>query len=392
MLTDIGIRNLKPGAVRREIPDRTPLLYLVVQPSGRRRFVLRYRFHGVSRKVTLQAGITLAVARKLAADAALDLERDIDPRENRKEARRKAAESRANTLSAVVAEYLQRDSKLRTIGARERLLRRHVLPVLGERSIASIRRNEIVRLLDRVEDKSGTRTADVVLSVLRRVCNWHSLRDESYTPPFTRGMRRKLPSESERSRVLSDDELRRVWAAADAAGPFGVLVKLLMFTCARRGEVVGLVWHEIKGDVWHLPGARAKNKQDLQRPLSAATLALIQAQPHFDGCPFVLSGDGRRPLADHGAAKRALDEASGVSGWTIHDLRRCARSLLSRAGVSADIAERCLGHSIGGVRGTYDRHRYIDEMRKAFEALASLVEHIVDPQPNIAVMRGKQGG
>jgi integrase len=225
--------------------------------------------------------------------------------------------------------------------------------------------------------------------VLRRVCNWHSLRDESFQPPFVRGMRRKLPSESERSRVLSDDELRRVWIAAGTAGAFGVLVKLLLLTGARKGEVIGLAWHELKGGIWHLPAARNKTAQDLQRPLSSAVLALIEPQPRFDGCPYVLTGDGRRPLgASSSRPKRALDVVSGVSGWTIHDLRRCSRSLLSRCGVSVDVAERCLGHSLGGVRGTYDRHRYIDEMRNAYERLASLIEAIVDPQENVITLQG----
>src|SRR5262245_52671530 len=114
-LTDFSVKNMRAGPARREIPDGTLLLYLVLQPSGRRRFVLRYRFDGVSRKVTLQAGLSLAAARRTAADAALDLERGIDPREHRKDAKRKAAEAKANTLAAVCAEYLQRDAKLRTI-------------------------------------------------------------------------------------------------------------------------------------------------------------------------------------------------------------------------------------------------------------------------------------
>jgi integrase len=68
----------------------------------------------------------------------------------------------------------------------------------------------------------------------------------------------------------------------------------------------------------------------------------------------------------------------------LHDLRRTSRTLLSRAGISADIAEMCLGHALGGVRGTYDRFAYIDEKRKAFEALAALIEPIVH-RPKTAV-------
>src|SRR5262249_39756236 len=91
--------------------------------------------------------------------------------------------------------------------------------------------------------------------------------------------------------------------------------------------------------------------------------------------PFTLNGV--TGAASFSWPKRKLDAASGVTGWRLHDLRRTARSLLSRAGVNPDVAERCLGHAIPGVRGIYDRHRYIDEMRHAFEALAAQLDRIV---------------
>ncbi len=133
-----------------------------------------------------------------------------------------------------------------------------------------------------------------------------------------------------------------------------------------------MVRSEIVGRDWTLPKERNKAKVDLVRPLSSAALAVL---PETEG--FVFSPDGTKPFSTFSRDKRALDEASGTSGWTIHDCRRTARSLMSRAGVNSDIAERCLGHVIGGVRGTYDRHQYYDEKLKAFEALASLVDRIV---------------
>ena len=85
--------------------------------------------------------------------------------------------------------------------------------------------------------------------------------------------------------------------------------------------------------------------------------------------------------------KADIDRASGVSGWVLHDLRRTARSLMSCAAVPAEHAERCFGHLIGGVQGTYDRHRYQDEMRLAYEKLSALIDGIADPQPNVIALR-----
>jgi integrase len=104
---------------------------------------------------------------------------------------------------------------------------------------------------------------------------------------------------------------------------------------------------------------------------------------------FIFS-KSKKPLGGLDRHKRVIDEASGVTGWTIHDLRRTARSLMSRAGVNADIAERCLGHVIGGVRGIYDRHEYFEEKQRAFEALAGQIDRIVNPQDNVVPMRGER--
>jgi integrase len=75
----------------------------------------------------------------------------------------------------------------------------------------------------------------------------------------------------------------------------------------------------------------------------------------------------------------------------LHDLRRTARSLLSRAGVAADIAERCLGHVIPGVRGVYDRHKYRAEMLGAFEALAGQIDLIISPTENVVQLATRKG-
>jgi integrase len=386
-LTDISIRKLRPGPTRREIADRTPLLYLVVQPSGRRRFCLRYRINGASRKVTLAAGLSLSQARKAATDAAIEIERGNDPREARRAARQQAAAAAADTVRAVCEAYLRREApKLRTADQRVRLLGKHVYPAFGDRPISSVRRGEIVRLLDKVEDGSGSRTADVVLSILRRVFNWHAIRDDTFVPPIVRGMGRHDTAAHARSRILTDVELRRVWQAAETAGVFGALIKFLLLTGARRGEAGAMTWDEIDDTYWHLPGSRNKTGQPLTRPLSKMALAVLQAQPRIAGTPYVFTA-GRRPLMSITRLKKQFDAACGVVAWTIHDARRTARSLLSRAGVSADVAERCLGHVIGGVRGVYDRHAYQSEMRLAYETLVAQIERIVDPQENVVALR-----
>src|SRR5215469_4876418 len=114
----------------------------------------------------------------------------------------------------------------------------------------------------------------------------------------------------------------------------------------RRGEV--------NGSDWIIPEERYKTGFQLLVPLSKAAAAVLAAVPRLSRYNFVFAVSGKRPFSDFSTYKRDFDKACGVTGWTLHDLRRTGRSLMSRAGVNTDHAERCLGHLIGGVRGTYD--------------------------------------
>ena len=116
-------------------------------------------------------------------------------------------------------------------------------------------------------------------------------------------------------------------------------------------------------------------------------MRILDKTPKIGGT-FVFTKDGRRPIAGFSKGKAAFDAQCGIKDWTLHDLRRTARSLMSRAGVPSDHAERCLGHVMSGMRGVYDRHQYEREKLHAFEALASLIESIVNPKPNVTPLRG----
>jgi integrase len=150
-----------------------------------------------------------------------------------------------------------------------------------------------------------------------------------------------------------------------------------------------MTWAEIDGSDWVLPAARNKTKVDLVRPLSRAAQAILATLPKVG--EFVWSPNGgSRALTSFSDYKDTFDKASGVKGYRLHDLRRTARSLMSRAGVPTDHAERCLGHVIGGVRGVYDRHEYHAEKARAFEALAGIIERIVSGAPaGVVQLKGR---
>jgi integrase len=389
-LTDVSVRNLKPKTKPYEIPDaRARGLRVVVFPSGARSWIVRYRFGGRTRKLTLQSGLTLAAARLAAADAMHQLQQDRDPGETKKAARAKAAAAAADTVQAICTEYMTREGKkLRSAKRREKELARLIYPVLGSKPIASVTRTDLIRFFDRIEDGHGPVMADIARAILSRVFHWHEGRSE-FVSPITRAVaRRKTIKESARSRVLSDDELRRVWqTAAKASGPFPAIVRVLLLTAARRVEVSEMRWSELDGTDWVLPAARHKAKFDVVRPLSRAALDIIEAQPKIVDSPFVFTTNGRVPFRGFTRSKANFDKACGVKNWCLHDLRRTSRSLMSRAGIRPDISERVMGHAIAGVEGVYDRHTYRNEKADALTRLATLVDGIVNPRDNVTPIR-----
>jgi len=394
-------KKLTPAFVARVTPADNNQVYwdteqrgfgLLVLPSGQKRYVIQYRAFGRSRRMTFKPGLTLTDARKEAKAKLGDVAKGVDPLAEK----RRQEGAATNTLRAVTEEYMKREgAKLRSVDSRKATFERLIFPVLGARQIDDIRRSDIVRLLDKVEDERGSCMAHLVLAYISKVMNWHASRDDEFRSPIVRGMGRIKPADHARERVLTDEELRAIWQAAESAtGPFGSFVRFALLTATRRNEAAHMRRDELSNGDWIIPAERMKGKKGHKRdhlvPLSAAAKAIIDDLPVLG--PFVFTANGRRPIRGFATFKADFDRRCGVTGWRIHDLRRTARSLMSRAGVGADIAERCLAHVIGGVRGVYDRHAYRDEKAHAFAVLAALVERIVKPPAdNVVLLRSGEG-
>jgi integrase len=302
-------------------------------------------------------------------------------------------------LDLFVEKYAKKN--LRSGDMIEQQLRRLVAPRIGELGIYEIKRSNVSKMLDEIAEENGERMADLVLAYVRKGFNWYEVNghDDDFTSPVVRGMARTKPKERKRKRILADDEIRDVWTALDAGTEpecFAPLVKSLLLCATRRNESAKMHSTEFDGDLWTIPGERYKNKLDHVVPLTPQARVLIGGKPAGanGNSWFVFSTTGgAKPFSGFSKAKRELDKTiadireregrAPMLPWVLHDIRRTARSLMSRAKVATDHAERALGHVMGGVRETYDRYEYLDEKRAAFEALAVLVERILNPTANI---------
>jgi integrase len=358
--------NMKPGDIVYDTEVRG--FSARCWDSGAITYSIRYRTPNGRKRLTIgtHGNVTPDEARRIAKQRAGEIAGGADPQAVRVVS--------GKTVSIVWDEYSARVLKFKRSandqrGAFERLVR----PKIGDRSIYDLRRSDMTKMLDKIADDNGAVMADRMLAYLSAAFRWQQVRDDNFVSPIISGMARTSTKTLARERTLTDDEIRKIWKATKQ-GAFGALVRFLLLTAARRSEAAEMTHSEMDGTTWILPATRNKVKAELVRPLSKDAYAILSDMKDKSGFVFAIDG---KPLTGFSSRKKSLDKECGVTDWRIHDLRRTARSLLSRAGVSSDIAELCLGHVLPGIRATYDRHAYMDEKREAFEKLAKLVRTIV---------------
>lgn len=396
VLTDKMIADLEKKGTRYAYPDpQLSGLVVRVMPEGPNVFFAVARTPGgrAGKQVWHKIGSADVTSIADARDEAREVIKRIRSGQSAVAAIPVKPDSFQHVAENWIARHVVAKKKLRTRPEIERILKVYVYPQWASRDFVSLKRSDVAALLDQVESKHGATMADRVLEVVRSIANWFATRNDDYQPPFTRDMRRTTPEDRKRKRTLSDNELRHVWKQADDSDNFGALIKILLLCGQRRGAVLSMKWADIADDgTWTIPhNPREKvNAGSLKLPKMA--LDIINGQPKYASNPFVFAASrGNGPMNGFSRAKLKFDKACGVHDWTLHDLRRCARSLMSRCGIRPDIAERTLGHVVGGTIGqVYDRHEYDSEKADALKRLATLIDMIVnDRQAKVVQYKGR---
>ena len=276
---------------------------------------------------------------------------------------------------------------LRTAREMRRHIERYALPHWEKTAIHAIRRSDVNDLLRHIEREHGAQQADHVLSSLSSLFRWYAKEDDEFTPPVVAGMQRdpRPAQEQKRARILSDEEVRALWAATTEPTIYNGLVRFLLLSAQRWAKVIGMQHADLVEGLWTLPQESREKGSIGSVKLPALALQVIAETPQIAGSRFVFPTASGGRFGNEAVAKRRLDARlrellPDMQPWVHHDLRRTARSLMSRARVSSEHAERVLGHVLPGVEGIYDRHRYDDEKAMALQKLADLIGDILDPQ------------
>jgi integrase len=391
-LTARSVENTKPDPGRRlELPDGAlPGFYLVVQPSGAKSWAVRYRVNGRPKKFTLgpYPRLSLGDAREHARTALRLASEGRDPSALRTAAERDAEAATKLRFGTVVAEFIERYAKPRnrTWPETERLLTKADLAPWQERDLRAITRNEILTVLDRMVERGAPIQANRLVAALRRFFGWAVERGLLEVSPMAS---LKPPSaEAHRDRVLSDDELRAVWLAADEVGySFGPAVQLMILTGQRRSEVLEAEWREfdLERGLWSIPRERTKNGSGHVVPLAPPAVDLIRNLPRVGTSPrHLFTTNGTPPFSGvskaierlSALADKHLSGDAGHAPWRLHDLRRTFATGCARLGVPLHVVEKSLNHTsgtFGGIVAVYQRHDFLDERRSAMRIWA---EHI----------------
>jgi integrase len=394
-----------------------------VTASGGRTYLCQYTLHGHKWRVPLGvcSAVALAKAREAAAAIMGDVAKGRNPAAERKDAA--ATERARRTRNRLTLRVLIEDwNRLHLAGRRPSYAAEAVRALhyaFADRlddAAEDLDRSALVRALDALTRRrkrkgsegqgrpKGAAMTGRTAAYGRAAFAWAVKRGMVPANPFAH-----LPvakAVAKRERVLSDPEMAEIWrATGECSPPYGTIIRILILTGQRRGEVAGMAWGEISDDMatWTLPGVRTKNGVAHTVPLNATARDLLRvalSENANNHCPhngLVLPGALGTPFAGWSKAKHALDkaitdarakgaaaidkDAAPLLPWSVHDLRRTVATGLQRLGVRLEVTEAVLNHvsgSRGGIAGVYQRHDWALEKRAALDAWAAHVRSAIE--------------
>ncbi len=357
--------------------EQLPGFGVRVSKSGRKTFIVRYKGASGSKR-RLNLGVypvmSLAEARDEAREKLAAIAKGEDPQVE------KVAEREAVTFGELAEVYLERHAKIkkRRWQEDERILRVDLLPQWQRRKAKSLGRAEVTEILDAIVARGAPIMANRVKALISKIFNFGIGRGlVEHNPCLLVPMPAR---ERPRERVLSEEEICRVWCALDDEHPvMAATFRMRLLTAQRGVEVLKMRWRYIDGAWWTIPAHVAKNGLTHRVPLAPQALALLdKLRPLTGKGPWVFASP-RKPghpiVAVQKAAERIAKRADVE--FVPHDLRRTAASCMTSMGISRLVVSKLLNHIESGVTAVYDRHSYDSEKQDALARWSTRLDEIL---------------
>jgi integrase len=367
--------------------------FVRVSQEGKKSFGVMYRKAGTLRRMKLGTYPlqSLAKARKEATKVLRNAELGIDP------AAQKQEDRKAETFEQIAREYIERHAKIKKKSWKhdERVINKDLVPEFGKKKAKDITRRE-VRVFLELKAQTAPIMANRTRALIRKMFNWAIMSEIVESNPVY-----LIPApgkENRRDRVLTEDEIKRIWNAIDAdisdsddshrkmktlsAG----IMKLRLLTAQRGAEVMGMEWSELDLETgwWTIPGEKTKNGLSHRVPLSASALSIIRAMKAAvgDACSrFVFpSPKEEAHINNPQKALQRIQKATGID-FVGHDFRRTAASKMTGMGIPRLTVKKILNHVEQEITAVYDRHSYDPEKREALEAWAKRLMAAITETP-----------
>lgn len=395
MLTDTKLKNLKPQDKLYKVSDRDGL-YVAVLTSGTVSFRYDYRING--RRETLvigqygRDGISLAEAREELIAAKKLLKAGQSPAAAKRDGIKKirGAETFAVHTDSYMKHVILADS---TRAMKQAVIDRDILPVLGNKMMAEITTSMVRDLCDRIVERGGRATAVQAREIISRVYRHANDRGHGLFNPAADIKPSSIAIFKPRERTLTPEEIGLFFRTLDAIGAMGTMkmaLKLVLITMVRKGEFTNATWDEIdfKKWTWTIPSDRMKGSRAhvIYLPKQAQDI-LVGLQMCAGGSEYLVPGryNFRKPLSN--AALNSLidrtvkiinEDGEHIQGFTVHDMRRTASTLLHEAGYPSDWIEKALAHEQKGVRAVYNKAEYARQRAYMLQQWADMIDSWID--------------
>jgi integrase len=393
VLTEAKIKTLQPRDVRYLVSDGRGL-NIEVLPSGKRSWIFRYRFRGAPEKVMIgrYPEMSLKRAREERDKRAGVLTQDKSP------AQMKRLSKQQFTAEMTLKDFGERyfsevtAKRWKDPGNIRRWLDNDIYPWLGSKALKEITPADVQRVVFRKRDHGAPASAAKIRGLLKEIFEYAAARQLIGSNPVASLPLRFITTARARTRALSAAEvgiyLRELYRS-NVRRQFKLALNLILLTLVRKGELLLARWDELDPDAgeWNIPGKRTKNGKPHIVYLSRQAAVLFEELRGLaSGSDFVLPGRSslKKPFS-LSALNHALEGVNfGLAPFTIHDMRRTASTILHEKGFPSDVIEKALNHTIGGVRGVYNRAEYADQRREMLQFWADHVEKLATEDSVIA--------